>query len=273
MSYSFAPDRGYRMPTHFGPIPGPRQAPAGGPHPVDEGVRATIAWASFAADSDQVAAVLPAGFEPSAEPDVTVEIKNMTNIGWLAGRGYSVATVTTGIRWTGAGEPVDGRFKLVLWENAADPIITGREELGYPKLYAEIPELRFEGDTVTASASWDGFTFLELAVTGLVPDAAALAPAGPSYHLKFIPRAGTMGEHDLNQVILTPPGQGPLRVAERLGGDGTAAFTTGTWQQLPTLVSVVDGLAALTLGPCIGAGLLRTEGGTDLAHQVIVTEA
>lgn len=266
MSYSFDPQRAYRMPTHFGPNPGPRQRVVGGFHPDDHDQRSTAVWATFAADRDQIAALLPEGFAPSADPDLTVEIKNMTNIGWLAGRGYSVVFVTTGVTY--AGE--EGRFKLVLWENAADPIITGREELGYPKVYAEIPDLVIEGDSVRASASWDGFTFLELDVTGVHPDASAAAPGGPSYHLKYIPRAGTVGAADLSQVILTPPGQGPLTVVSRDGGAASLRFSTATWEQLPTLVNIVNGLAGLRLGDCRGAGLVRTAGTTDLREQRIV---
>lgn len=266
MSYALIPGRGYRMPTHFGPNPGPRQQVAGGFHPDDVGQRSTGIWATFAAERAEIAALLPEGFEPSAEPDLTIEIKNMTNIGWLAGRGYSVVFVTTGVSYQGA----EGRFKLVLWENAADPIITGREELGYPKVYAEIPELVLAGETAHASASWDGFTFLELDLTGVHPDAGALPPGGPSYHLKYIPRAGTVDETDLSQVILTPPGQGPLTVVSREGAVGSARFNTATWEQLPTLVNIVNGLAALTLGECRGAGVVKTAGTTDLRDQRVV---
>jgi len=180
--------------------------------------------------------------------------------------------ITTGVRWLGGDEPVDGRFKLVLWENAADPIITGREELGYPKVFADIPDLEILDGTVTASASWGGFTFLRLTVTGLAPDASAVAPGGPSYHVKYIPRAGAVGEADLSQVVVTTPGQGPLAVVDRLGGDGSASFSPATWEQLPTLVNIVNGLASLRLGTCRGAGLLRTAGTTDLRDQHIVSD-
>lgn len=271
VSYSFAADRSYRMPSHFGPNPGPRQRPDGGLRGLDQSVRSILIWASFEADREQVAALLPFGFEPSRDADLTVEIKKMTDIGWLAGRGYSVITVTTGVTYTGGSEPEDGRFKLVLWENAADPIITGREEIGYPKVFADIPDISIDGETARGSASWDGFGFLDLEVSGLDAPAEP-APTGRSWHLKYIPRAGTVGQHDLVQTILTPPGQGPLEVLERRGGSGTVAFHSATWEQLPTLVNIVNSLAALRLGSCRAAGLTRTAGGTDLIHQVIVAE-
>lgn len=270
MSYVFRADRGYRMPTHFGPLPGPRYAPSGGFRAVDEGQRQTIIWADFAADADQIAALLPEGFEPAPSADLHVELKNMTGIGWLGGRGYSVGTITTGVRRVADdGHPTEGRFKLILWENHADPIITGREELGYPKVFGDITEVQDDGASASASISWDGYTFLTLELHDLAAGSGA-APAGPSFHTKYIPRTGVAGGHDLVQTILTPPGQGPLEVLERRVGTGTLTLTRGTFEQLPTLGTVVDALADLRLGKCLGAGLLRTAGTTDLRDQIVL---
>lgn len=268
MSYSFRSDRAYRMPTHFGPLPGPRQAPGGGPRPLDTTQNTTLIWAAFHADAEQVQTLLPSGFEPTETPDVSVEIKTMTNIGWLAGRGYSVATVTTGVRRTARDDhPREGRFKLVLWENHADPIITGREELGYPKVFGDIEDVTVDGDRARSAVSWGGFEFLALEVRDLGSTSAA-QPGGPSFHLKYLPRTGTGQE--VVETILTVPGQGPLTTVEAIGGTAALGVTRGTWEQLPTLVTIVDGLADLRLGACIGAGLTRTTGTTDLRDQVVV---
>lgn len=270
MSYSFLPQHSYRMPTHFGPCLGPRQKLGGGPHPLDEGHRASSLWVSLEADHDQIAALLPEGFEPGASPDLTVDFKNMTNIGWLAGRGYSVVTVSTGVRVLRDSGPEDARFKLVLWENLADPIITGREDLGYPKVFGDISDIALEGDSARAAASWDGFTFLEIEVDTLSTDVKQSMPAGPSYHLNYMPRIGSVGEHALVQTIRTTPGQGALKTIEARGGQGLLTFHRATWEQLPTLVHIVNGLADLKLGECLGAGYVRTAGATDLRGQVII---
>lgn len=272
MSYRFDGLSGYRMPTHFGPSLGPRQGPAGRTHDPDEGQRATLIWVSHAVRPEQIAAILPDGFEPAENPDLTVEIKNISNIAWLAGRGYSVATVSTGVRWLGEGTARDGRFKLVLWENMADPIITGREELGYPKVFGDIPDIAETRGTARGTASWFGHDFLDVAVDSLRASSGG-PPGGPSYHTHYMPRVGQPGVPGLSQTILTPPGQGALRVVERQAGHGRARFRAGTWEQLPTLKTIVDGLAGLDLGPCWGAGLVRTEGSSDLRRQIIVAEA
>lgn len=272
MSYRFDRLSGYRMPTHFGPSLGPRQGPAGRTHDPDEGQRATLIWVSHATRAEQIAAILPDGFEPAGAPDLTLEVKNIRNIAWLGGRGYSVATVSTGVRWLGGGAAQDGRFKLVLWENMADPIITGREELGYPKVFGDIPDISESQGEARGAVSWFGHTFLDVAVDRLAESSGG-PPGGPSYHTHYMPRIGQPGVHGLSQTILTPPGQGALRVVERQAGQGRARFSVGTWEQLPTLKTIVDGLAGLDLGPCLGAGLVRTEGSSDLRRQIIVAEA
>ena len=57
---------------------------------------------------------------------------------------------------------VEGNLLLVMWENHADPIITGREQLGYSKIFASIDDIHtYGGVSKTELTSW-GFRFLEL---------------------------------------------------------------------------------------------------------------
>ena len=55
----------------------------------------------------------------------------------------------------------------MVWENLADPIITGRCEIGHPKLYAEIAEPRRYNGAQICAAGWMGFRFLELEVVAV----------------------------------------------------------------------------------------------------------
>ena len=62
-----------------------------------------------------------------------------------------------------------GPFLTVLWEDLADPILSGREELGFSKLYAELPDpWEFHGTTRFA-ASWLGYTFCDMEVSDMEP--------------------------------------------------------------------------------------------------------
>jgi Acetoacetate decarboxylase (ADC) len=273
MSYALDPEVGYRMPTHFGPLPGPRWDPEGGWRAICEDQRTISLWATFEADGEAVGALLPLGFEPTARPDLTVELKNMSDIDWLGGRGYSVATVTTSVHRTDPIDeyPTSGQFKLILWENHADPIITGRDELGYPKVFAEIDTIELRGNAASSSASWDGFTFLELSVDELMAGTAA-PPGGHSFHTRYVPRVGAARGHDLIQSIVTLPGQGPIEVVKQLAGVGTLKFNRGSFQQLPTLVNVVSALASIRIGACRSAGLISSRGSGDYRNQVVLSE-
>ena len=57
-------------------------------------------------------------------------------------------------RFTGKHDRATGRLLAVVWENLADAIISGRDETGWPKIYADIVEPRFWDGTPFASSSW-----------------------------------------------------------------------------------------------------------------------
>jgi hypothetical protein len=203
--------------------------------------------------------------------DLQLECRNLRKVDWLAGRGYNLVALSTAVTWTGGPEPQAGRFQFVLWENHADPIITGREEIGYAKLYAEIPDLANGGSAVAGEASWDGFTFLRFEVEDLV-EAPSSKAGGSSFHVRYLPRTGEWGVAEVSQVIETPPPSRAATVVASRCGTGAISVRSGTWAQLPTLSSVVEPLSRLELGECLGAGHFITTGGRDLADSRIVAD-
>ena len=164
MSYTFQPDQMYRMPTHFGPATGPRRGPGGRKFLCEDNPKSTTIKVSFLSNAKQIEALLPPGFTLHGDPVVTVSATYMKEIEWLAGRGYNVLGVTIPARFSGQNDQAVGPFLTVLWENLADPIITGREELGFSKIYCELPEIRISGNSASSSASWLGFNFLDINV-------------------------------------------------------------------------------------------------------------
>ena len=101
MSYRFEAGRLYRMPTHFGPTPGPRQLPPDVVIDRKLSPRLLSLTASFLTDSKLLDRHLPEGFTLAGEPVVTVEFHHMTDIDWLAGRGYTMIWVS----WPATGTP------------------------------------------------------------------------------------------------------------------------------------------------------------------------
>ena len=78
MSYNFEPGRIYRMPTHFGPTPGPRQWPDANGRDWKHSARTLTVSASFLTDAARLDRHLPEGFTLIGEPVVTVDFHYMS---------------------------------------------------------------------------------------------------------------------------------------------------------------------------------------------------
>ena len=90
MAYAFQRGKMYRMPTHFGPLMGPRQGPDGRRFECEDNPKNTSISVSFLSNAAQLEALLPDCFELGDRPIVTVYATYMKEIEWLAGRGYNI---------------------------------------------------------------------------------------------------------------------------------------------------------------------------------------
>jgi acetoacetate decarboxylase len=227
MPYRFEPDRIYRMPTHFGPAPGPRQIPAEANVDATRSPHKTLITSSFLTEAAALERHIPERFALVDDPVVTVELHYMTNIDWLAGRGCTMIHVWWPVVFKGQQDQIVGRFLAVMWENLPDPIVTGRAEIGQPKLYAEIPELQAVGGSYHCQASWMGFRFLDVRVTER-PASANESKPGPQMQgtlmLKYVPRTGAWGDADICQVSFTPALTPDLTVESHKEAEGSVIF-------------------------------------------------
>jgi hypothetical protein len=280
-NYVFIPGEWYRMPTHFGPATGPRKGPDRKAFDWTNGPKNTALTVSFLSKREQMQKLLPPGFTVAGEPIVSVTMTYMTEIPWLAGRGYNTLGVSFPVEFTGQQDKARGTFLLILWENLTDPIITGREELGFSKLYAELPPARMFADTARVTASWLEFPFLEMEITGLTqattPAGAGGGAAAPSdgvlrgqMHWKYMPRTGEWGKADANYAVITPAGGSAARTLERWTGKGTVKFHRARWEDMPTQYMVVNAFADLDVVEFRGATITKSVGGKDLSDQRII---
>jgi hypothetical protein len=277
MAYTFEPGKMYRMPTHFGPSLGPRQGPAGRKFTSPESHR-TRSWSvQFLSDPAQLEALLPPCYALAGEPLVTVAFTEYTHIEWLAGRGYNTLGVSFPARFDGQEDQAAGQFLTVLWENLADPIITGREELGFSKIYCELPEpIEHEGKT-DCIASWLGFKFMDMRLTDMAPaEMPAPAPAPDdgilrgTLHYKYMPRTGEWGAADAAYPVITPAETPRLVLHEVQEGVGTVQFHQAAWEDLPTQYTIVNAFAGLEIREYRGATITRSTGSKDLSDQRIL---
>ena len=187
-STSTAPVR-YRMPAVFGPAPDPRQKADGTPWRVEETGTMRQEWLrlEFLGVAEQLERLLPPGFELRGEPVVTLLLGAFRDRYWLAGRFYGTVHPQIPVTYPGRTESIDGDFMPVIWESLADAIITGRDELGFPKLVADFDQLNLDpaAGSVGRSVSWLGPTFFEMEAgwtgRGHQPDAAS---TGTEPHLQ-----------------------------------------------------------------------------------------
>jgi hypothetical protein len=262
----------YRMPTVFGPSVGPRSGPGG--ETYDYGAAERIsATVSFLTDAAPLSRLLPPGFTLDGPPVVTVEWTALLNLQWLAGRSYNTLGVRYNARFQGATDTARGPFLAVLWENRPEPILSGREELGFAKLYCDLPEPRIIQGHHHLTAAWDHHTFMQMELHDLADAATPAASASPvdgTLHYRYFPKVSAPGEADVHEVVLTPAGGFASEVLSRQHGQGRVSFVPSTWEQLPTMYQVSQALAALPQLEMRGATRVHSRGAKDLSDQRVL---
>jgi len=270
----------FMMPTVFGPSTSPRRGEGGIKFEWKDSPRRVQSRLTFRTNPEAIREILPQGYELTGEPLITFSFAYIKELEWLAGRGYNIMFVfIPGITFRGKQASATGTFLPVLWENLTEPILTGREELGYSKIFCDLPEIRWLGDSALCSASWDGFSFAEMRLTDLVElseaemeTASKAAPAGDGIlHYKYIPKTGEWGTGDIGQTVLTPNGNSNARITRMWKGrHGTMKINRATWEQMPTQYMIVNGIANFELKEFVSATITETIGGKDLSDQRIV---
>ncbi|MCI4644761.1 MAG: acetoacetate decarboxylase family protein [Hyphomonadaceae bacterium] len=261
----------YRMPVGFGAGSGPRQNQFGHRHDLSDNPDMTTYAVRFETEEAALAGLLPEPFSLDGEPVVTIEVQYISNIGWLAGRGYNTVGIRFPAAYNGADGPVRGSFLSVLFENMADPIISGREELGFNKLYAEIADPVETDGMMVIQTGWGGTPFLELQFAtdfqeGKPPHGGEAGAAG-LLHYKYVPRTGDWGEADAAYATLTPLGVPNYKLLSSKIGDARAAFSPGPWETFPTLHHIIDKLAALPVLAWRPGSIVKSVGSKDLRDQ------
>lgn len=267
MSYEFISGRRYRMPTHFGPAPGPRSVPD---HIKIDHTRyplTTAVTARFMTDAAKLEAMLPPGFELDGEPIVSIDFAYMDQIQWLGGRGYNICLVSWPCRFRGNEDNVAGRFAAVLFENAADPIITGRDELGHPKIFCDIATPVVLDNVWTCTLAWGGTTFLSVTVDELKDDGEikAMPPSAGWLQYKYIPGTPPEAGPDCAYATLSPDpldadAHANMTIKRRQFGNASIDARAATWEQMPTVHHVAAALADLPVHQTLGACVTRVRG-------------
>lgn len=255
----FDPPKSYMMPTFFGPRYSGEKS-TGWYRDV------TAMTVAYETDRAKLQKLLPEGFTASDPAIITVTYACNKDIDWLAGRGYNLIGVHASVSFTGNHDQLTGQLALVMWEDLCDPIITGRELQGIPKLYATIPEHKILTGQWLAHAEHFDNPIVKISISDLtsVPlDQVEASRAQTQENqnpmgYRYIPGMLGYGEgfghptHFPSENHLTEVQLGTPRVA----------WSTLTWEQNPTQFHIVNALAELPIEDYV-AGIV-TRGSTNL---------
>ncbi|WWD19955.1 hypothetical protein CI109_104428 [Kwoniella shandongensis] len=260
----------HRVPVGFGPAPSPRQDPNGNPFTTwQSDSYMQLTGVVYDVGRSELQAILPEGYEidPEVEqPTVLFEVMNLRKLPWLAGRGYNTWGIyANDVICRRVSPVVKASYMLVLFESFTDPITTGREELGFCKLWAEIPDPKIDNGNLVHTASWFGTEFLRLEIPDLAFKPVQEAPGFtvrpytmPSVqgtlHHRYVPAVGKPGQHDASYATYMPgmgankPNIDKFATTNAPLSQTKLTVVSHPFEALPTLWNVVDGLAALKLG-------------------------
>ena len=234
---------------------------------------------TFETDRDPLESIMPDGFS-LIEPYVTIMFCDFAHCGWLAGNSYYLINFLVPTHFEGKEDKLDADFLMALFENHADPIISGRETLGYSKIYCDIPRFRkWNGKIYGTASSWGG-RFLDVAVdlNGKCEDKETLdkidSRSEGKLNLKYIPATGEFGKADVCYPTLNPkewhkPEAYPFELLTPYTKycSGTVSMQCPAWEEMPALYyGFVKFMSNLKIKRYIGAKYMTYSDPLDYSH-------
>ncbi|KAK0964367.1 hypothetical protein LTR54_018393, partial [Friedmanniomyces endolithicus] len=270
----------WRSPLGFGLLQGPRRDLLGRSH-RDSLRHSTSKDASirFATSAAVLRCLFPSDRYSFKTRDTvqfaTVTLQTLDRLAWLGGGGYSLlGFYIHGVCYQQAdGKLVEGKYCPVMVENLADPIITGREELGVPKVFSDI-DISRSGTSVHATVAWRGTTWAELTWSELSEQqtlehlpAASTTPEDLLVH-KYIPSSAKSGEADADYPVLIrtkPESSRTVSWQECQPANASFSLANAGVKALPTLSNIAEALAELPVYSIVHASVVETEGVSDFS--------
>jgi acetoacetate decarboxylase len=155
------PHNYYRMPLIMGPQ-------WEGQPPRLNYTQTEVVAIQYITEPEAIKELLPDCYKLGKEPRVTVLFGYNNGLDFMAGRGYILAAVQVSANFDGDKDHIEGDYNLVMFENQAWPMICGREDLGIPKLYADISPIKIYPDrSLNCEASYWGHLLFGLELSPL----------------------------------------------------------------------------------------------------------
>lgn len=282
------PNLYWRQPIVFGPMPGPRQDFWGNPRKATHST-ATTASIKFKTSATVLQTLFPnQQFKfttPGTVAYASFSQTTLNKMDWLGGGGYRhFGLYIHNVQYTKKnGETIAGTYMPILFESLADPIVSGREELGMPKLFCTI-DIHRRHRSYRYQTGWQGATFGEVALEGLeeVDPAAEKGTIGGEADdgilvYRYIPEVHRRGKAASEHTVFVPHAEESKVVPTTVrrmwkARTGSIKFDALDWDALPTLHHVISRLAEVPVYEVIGAKVVESEGVPDVSSARPVDE-
>jgi hypothetical protein len=208
----------------------------------------------------------------------TFSQSTLDGLDWRAGGGYNhMGLYIYGIEYQQAnGEVTRGTYLPIIFEDLTDPIISGREELGFPKLFSTI-DVAKPKDSYHITTSWRGSAWGRMTLTGLseaeetASTAAGSVDPGLLVH-RYMPSVGRKGKGtpEAEYPVLVDYAQEsqlvPTKITRVLNASQATIQIDGLgWNQLPTLHHIISRLAEIPVYDIVEAKVTEGEGVMDVS--------
>jgi hypothetical protein len=247
----------WRMPVAFGPMPGPRQ------DTLEVGRNASESTFTTASIKFKTSRTVPQNLFPHMSDSY-----RFRSPGTVA-----FASFTQYVKKD--GKIISGTYMPVLFENLTDPIVSGREELGMPKLYTAIDVYKRDSSH-RIQTSWQGANWGNFVLEGLEdidPMSGTGTVSGEADDgilvYRYIPKVGRdlKGEAEAHYPCFDPfAEEEPQPVVKSIRKAANASFKIDEldWNALPTLHHVVSRLAEIPVYEVVGAKVVEGVGVPDV---------
>lgn len=286
--WSQKPNMYWRMPVGFGPFPGPRQDAYG--RALPHGLQRTFSTVSikFKTSRTFLETLFPTTqfrFKaPATVCQASISMTELNSMEWLGGKGYRhLGLYIHGVEYVKKdGTAILGTHMPILFESITDPIVSGREELGMPKLFCDI-DIDRQPTSVNISASWRGAKFIDVNLWGLKEDdvstEAGTIGGETDYGIlvhRYIPAVGQPGKADADYAVVVPHGEEePKGTVNKVLRAAAAQHTKDSgakfdiqgldWARLPTLHHVASALAEIPVYEVVSAKVVEGTGVPDVS--------
>ena len=241
----------YRMPFIWGPMFDRNNIPLI-PYPKTE-----FLILQYKSDPEVISSLLPECYQPAKEPLVTVIFGYFSGLYILAGGEYRIATVQVSAKFKGQIDSVEGDYVLVMFENDTLPIIGGREDLGVPKIYADISPIKImtEGHLRCEASLWGHLLFgidldpLKEQNKLVIQVASKSINKNPTLCYKYIPSLD--GPPDADYPTMT---KNDVKIDKLwLGNSGKIFYGSPGFEDVSFTKNIVDTLKTLKLNEVVQA--------------------